>query len=132
MNQTSSVEGIINALSDLENNINSLHTNVEEIKRRLSTLYHKEIEEIRSQIINLANEEAKRIIDSARQSAETESSEIRKEGDAAIEVLKKNINTFSPKAVDTIISMVLEIQKETSVKETHVNKSNVVTNKSKI
>ncbi len=125
MNQTSSVEGIINALSDLENNINSLHTNVEEIKRRLSTLYHKEIEGIRNQIINLANEEAKRIIDSARQSAEGESSEIRKEGDTAIEVLKKNINTFSPKAVDTIISMVLEIQKETSVKETPVNKSKI-------
>jgi F0F1-type ATP synthase membrane subunit b/b' len=120
LNQTSSVEGIINALSDLENNINSLHTNVEEIKRRLSTLYHKEIEEIRSQIINLANEEAKRIIDFARQSAENESSEIRKEGNTAIEALKKNINTFSPKAVDTIISMILEIQKETPVNKSKI------------
>jgi len=112
----SSVEGIINALSDLESNIGSLHKHVNEMKRRLLSLSNKEIESMRQQIIDIANAEAQKIITNAKLDAEKESVAIKSEGETSLTTLKRNIESFSPNAVDAIVKIILGDQKPNPVK----------------
>jgi vacuolar-type H+-ATPase subunit H len=107
--KTSSVEGIINALADLEKDIDIVNSKVEEMKKRLMTYSDEEIEKLNQQINGIANDEAKKIIDAAKAEAERESSLIVEEGEKNIAKIKKNIDSSSDKAVHTIVKMILNV-----------------------
>ncbi|MDQ3869266.1 MAG: hypothetical protein M3250_06890 [Thermoproteota archaeon] len=107
--KTSSVEGIINALSELEKDLDNVNSRIEEMEKRLMAYSEEEIDKLNQQIIALANEEAKKIIDAAKTEAERESSLIVNEGDNNIARIKKNIDAAYDKAVDTIVKMILTV-----------------------
>ena len=107
--KTSSVEGIINALSELEKDLDNVNSKIDEMDKRLMAYSEEEIDKLNQEIISLANNEAKKIIDAANAEAERESSLIVDEGDKNIARIKKNIDSSYDKAVDTIVKMVLTV-----------------------
>ena len=103
----SSVDLIINALAELEKDIDNLTFKVEEMKKRIIIYSNEEIEKLKQQIIAIANEEATKIIDIAKAEAEGESATIVKEADTSLSGIKKNIDSSYDRAVDSIVKMVL-------------------------
>lgn len=103
----SAVEGIVAALSELENDIDGLYARTEEMKKRIMAHSNEEIEKLRQQIITLANEEAKQIINTAKTEADAESEKIAELGRVSVANIKKNINSSFDRAVDSIIKTVL-------------------------
>jgi len=103
----SSVEVIINALAELEKDIDNLNSKIEEMKKRILIYSNEQIENLKQQTISIANEEAKRIVDIAKKEAEDESSLITKEADNRLADIKKNIDSTLDRAVDEIVNMVL-------------------------
>jgi V/A-type H+/Na+-transporting ATPase subunit G/H len=107
--KTSSVEVIINALSELEKDMDNLNSRVEEIQKRLVAYSNEEIEKLNQQIIALANEEAKKIVDAAKAEADKESSLIVAEADKNLAKIKESIDSSYDKAIDTIVNAILTI-----------------------
>jgi vacuolar-type H+-ATPase subunit H len=105
--KASSVEDIINALAELEKDMDNINSMVEEMRKRIIVYSDEEVEKLKQQIITIANDEAKKIIDGAKTEAETESSMIVKEADGRLADIKKNIDSSYYKAVDSIVMMVL-------------------------
>jgi V/A-type H+/Na+-transporting ATPase subunit G/H len=103
----SAVETIVSALSELENDIDSLYVRVEEMKKRIIAHSNEEIEKLKQQILNLANEEAKQIVDSAKVEAEAESENIGEVGRANLANIRKNIKSSFDATVDSIVQAVL-------------------------
>ena len=104
----SSVEVIINALAELEKDIDNLNLRIEEMKKRLMIYSNEQIENLKQQTISIANEEAKKILDSAKKEAEDESALIAKDADKRLLDIKKNIDSSLDMAVDNIVNMVLK------------------------
>lgn len=107
--KTSSVEVIINALSELEKDMDNLNSRVEEMEKRLVVYSNEEIEKLNQQIVALANDEAKKIVDAAKAEAEKESSLIVAEADKNLAKIKESIDSSYDKAVDTIVKTILTI-----------------------
>ena len=107
--KTSSVEVIINALSELEKDMDNLNSRVEEMQKRLVGYSNEEIEKLNQQIIALANDEAKKIVDAAKAEAEKESSLIVDEADKQLAKIKESIDSSYDKAVDTVVNAILTI-----------------------
>jgi hypothetical protein len=107
--KTSSVEDIINALSDLEKDMDNVNSKVEEMQKRLMTYSDEEIEKLNQQINAIADDEAKKIVDAAKAEAEKESSLIAAEADKNLAKIKKNIDSSYDKAVDAIVKMILTV-----------------------
>jgi F0F1-type ATP synthase membrane subunit b/b' len=107
--KTSSVEDIINALSDLEKDMDNVNSKVEEMQKRLMTYSDEEIEKLNQQINAIANDEAKKIVDAAKAEAEKESSLIAAEADKNLAKIKKNIDSSYDKAVDAIVKIILTV-----------------------
>ena len=103
----SAVEGIINALSELEDDIDNLNAKAEEMRRHLMTYSNEEIGKLKQQVINAANDEAKRIMEIAKSEAEEESSMNSKETDKTLSNIKKNIDSSFDKAVENIVKIIL-------------------------
>ena len=104
----SSVEVIINALAELEKDIDNLSLKIEEMRKRMIIYSNEQIENLKRQTISIANEEAKKIVDIAKKEAEDESSVIAKEADNRLSDIKKNIDSALDRAVDSIVNMVLK------------------------
>ncbi len=103
----SAVETIVNALSELESDIDGMYGRVEEMRRRIIAHSDEEIENLKQQIITLANEEAKQIVDNTRAEAEAESEEIGEIGRANLANIRKNIKASFDATVDSIVQAVL-------------------------
>ena len=114
----SSVEVIINALAELEKDIDNLNSKIEEMKKRILIYSNEQIENLKQQTISVANEEAKRIVDIAKKEAEDESSLITRESDNRLSDIKKNIDSTLDRAVDEIVNMVL---RETGSSQAQMN-----------
>jgi V/A-type H+-transporting ATPase subunit G/H len=104
----SSVEVIINALAELEKDIDNLNLKIEEMKKRMMIYSNEQIENLKQQTISIANEEAKKIVDTAKKEAEDESALIAKDADKRLLDIKKNIDSSLDRAVDNIVNMVLK------------------------
>ncbi|HYY50729.1 MAG TPA: hypothetical protein VE643_07645 [Nitrososphaeraceae archaeon] len=117
----SSVEVIINALAELEKDIDNLNSKIEEMKKRILIYSNEQIENLKQQTISVANEEAKRIVDIAKKEAEDESSLITKDSDNRLSDIKKNIDSTLDRAVDEIVNMVL---RETGSSRVQMNNNN--------
>ena len=103
----SAVETIVNALSELENDIDGMYGRVEEMRRRIIAHSDEEIENLKQQIITLADEEAKQIVDSTKAEAEAESENIGELGRANLANIRKNIKASFDATVDSIVQAVL-------------------------
>jgi len=114
----SSVEVIINALAELEKDIDNLNSKIEEMKKRILIYSNEQIENLKQQTISVANEEAKRIVDIAKKEAEDESSLITRESDNRLSDIKKNIDSTLDRAVDEIVNMIL---RETGSSQAQMN-----------
>jgi hypothetical protein len=121
----SSVEVIINALAELEKDIDNLNSKIEEMKKRILIYSNEQIENLKQQTISVANEEAKRIVDIAKKEAEDESSLITKESDNRLSDIKKNIDSTLDKAVDEIVNMVLRETGSSRVQMNNNNNNNI-------
>ena len=104
----SSVEVIINALAELEKDIDNFNLKIEEMKKRMMIYSNEQIENLKQQTISIANEESKKIVDIAKKEAEDESALIAKEADKRLSDIKKNIDSALDRAVDNIVNMVLK------------------------
>ena len=104
----SSVEVIINALAELEKDIDNLYLKIEEMKKRMMIYSDEQIENLKQQTISIANEESKKIVDIAKKEAEDESALIAKDADKRLSDIKKNIDSALDKAVDNSVNMVLK------------------------
>ena len=122
--KTSSVEGIINALADLEKDIDNVNSKAVETKKRLMVYSDEEIEKLNQQIIALADNEAKKIVDAAKAEAEREASIIVEEGEKEIARIKKNIDSSFNNAVNTIVKTVLTV-KDSSHEDNNNNNKNI-------
>lgn len=105
--KASSVEDIINALAELEKDMDNLNSKVEEMRKRLIVYSDEEVEKLKQQVIIIANEEAKKIVDRAKTEAEIESSMIVKEADSRVGDIKKNIDSSYSRAVESIVKIIL-------------------------
>jgi vacuolar-type H+-ATPase subunit H len=103
----STVETIVSALSDLENDIDGMYSRVEEMKKRLIAHSDEEIEKLKQQIIILANDEARQIVDNTKAEAESESEKIGEAGRANLANIRKNIKASFELTVDNIVQVVL-------------------------
>jgi hypothetical protein len=121
----SSVEVIINALAELEKDIDNLNSKIEEMKKRILIYSNEQIENLKQQTISVANEEAKRIVDIAKKEAEDESSLITKESDNRLSDIKKNIDSTLDRAVDEIVNMVLRETGSSRVQMNNNNNNNI-------
>jgi len=99
----------MNALSELEKDMDNLNSRVEEMQKRLVAYSNEEIEKLNQQIIALANDEAKKIVDAAKAEAEKESSLIVAEADKNLAKIKESIDSSYDKAIDTIVNKILTI-----------------------
>ena len=122
--KTSSVEVIINALSELEKDMDNLNSRVEEMEKRLVAYSNEEIEKLNQQIVALANDEAKKIVDAAKAEAEKESSLIVAEADKNLAKIKESIDSSYDKAVDTIVNMILTINDSNNLQGNNNNNNN--------
>ncbi len=102
----SSVEQIIDALSALENDLDSLNLRVIEMKKRIIAYSTTEIEKQKERVIAIANEDAKKIIETARKEAENESSVIMAETEKSVAATKKNIDNSFSQAVDFVVKTI--------------------------
>lgn len=104
---SSSVETILNSLSQLEKDLDMLSGSIEDVKKRFNAYADEEIENLKTKLAEMANEAAKRVIEQAKQEADGEASKIIEEGENALSSIKKKIDSTFDKAVDTIVKKTL-------------------------
>ena len=103
----SKVTVVISALNELENDIDSLYTQVSDMKRQMSIRVQKEIDALYEGTRKAATEEAKTIIDKSRKAATEEAARISKEAESRLEKTRADINSGFDSAVQSVVSMVL-------------------------
>jgi len=106
--QSYSVEGIIKALSELEGDLDTISSKVEELKKHMINKSQEEIENLKQQMISNAQEEAKQIIDKARTEAEADSVIVSKESEENLARIRKNINSLSDTMIDRIVKVIVK------------------------
>ena len=103
----SSVERIIDALSSLEDDLDSLSSRVNEMKKRIISYSISEIEKQKEKVIAIANEDSREIIEAARREAEDESAVIMAETEKVTAATKRNIDNSFSQAVDFVVKTIL-------------------------
>lgn len=105
--ETSHLEGVVSALSEMEKEIDVIKADVEDMKRSLVALAREEADRLKNQIISSANETMKAELDKATQEAESKSEEILKKSETEVKDLQKKIDASLEKAVDAVVKTVL-------------------------
>lgn len=103
----SSVEKIVNVLSEIERDIETLSIKVEDMKKRIFTNSDKEISQLREKIIEIAKTESDRIISAAKQEAEEKSQRILAESETNLTKLKENTKLSFDKSVKLVVDSIL-------------------------
>jgi vacuolar-type H+-ATPase subunit H len=103
----SSVDKIVNALSELENDIESLSIKVQDMKKRIITDSDIEISKLREKIIEIAKKESEKIILDAKQEAEEGSQKILNEAETNLTKLRENTKLSFEKSVKLVVDYVL-------------------------
>ena len=102
----SSVESIVSALSELESDIDSLSSKVDEMKKSLIVHSEQEISNIRERVIEIAKEEAGKIMNISKEEAEKESAKILEEADQNLTKVRTNIESSFNKCVEIVLKSV--------------------------
>ena len=103
----SPVAGIIDALSALEADIDSLDAGIDGMKRRLAARAQSEIDSLFAGTREAASREAGQIVSKARADAEAEAARIAEAGRARMEELRARIDAGMDGAVEHVVSSVL-------------------------
>lgn len=103
----SSVEKIVNVLSELEGDIETLSIKVEDMKKRIFTNSDKEISQLREEIIEIAKTESEKIISAAKQEAEEKSQRILAESETNLTKLRENTKLSFDKSVKLVVDSIL-------------------------
>jgi vacuolar-type H+-ATPase subunit H len=103
----SSVEKIVNVLSELERDIETLSIKVEDMKKRIFTNSDKEISQLREKIIEIAKTESEKIISAAKQEAEEKSQRILAESETNLTKLRENAKLSFDKSVKLVVDSIL-------------------------
>ena len=104
----SKVDGIIKALSGLEDDIDSLNSKTADMKKNLESKAQKEIEKLLEETRQMATKEAENIISQARDKAKSQSETILKSGDDSVSKIKAKIDEKFDESVDHVVSTVLK------------------------
>lgn len=104
----SKVSGIIKALNDLENNLDSINSKVADMKKQLLVKAQAEIDILLQKTREMATTEAESIISSSEAKAKSESSKILKNGDSKLTEIKGKIDANFDDAVKHVVSTVLK------------------------
>ena len=108
MSQTTKVGGIINSLSELESEINSVNLSLVDMKKSLNSIAQREIDSLLEQTQKMATSEAESIISDSKSSAESESQKIIQNGKSKITEIQKNIDSNFNSAVDGAVETILK------------------------
>jgi len=103
----SSVEKIVNVLSELERDIETLSIKVEDMKKKIFTNSDKEISQLREKIIEIAKTESEKIISAAKQEAEAKSQRILAESETNLTKLRENTKLSFDKSVKLVVDSIL-------------------------
>jgi vacuolar-type H+-ATPase subunit H len=103
----SSVDKIINALAELEHDIETLSIKVQDMKKRILTNSDNEISKLKEKIIEIAKNESEKIIADAKKEAEEKSHKILKDAESNLSKLKENTKLTFEKSVKLVVDSVL-------------------------
>lgn len=104
----SKVTGIIQSLSGLEDDLDSLNSKVSEIKKQLSLKAQTEIDFLLEKTREMASKQAESIILASKEKAQNESVRIGQENQTKLEELDTRINSNFDQAVRHVVSTVLK------------------------
>ena len=104
----SKVTGIIQSLSGLEDDLDSLNSKVGDMKKQLSLKAQTEIDNLLEKTREMATQEAEIIINASKEKANTESAKIAQEGEAKLSEINSKIDAGFDEAVRQVVSTVLK------------------------
>jgi V/A-type H+-transporting ATPase subunit G/H len=104
----SKVTGIIQSLSGLEDDLDSLNSKVGDMKKQLSLKAQTEIDNLLEKTREMATQEAETIINASKEKANTESAKIAQEGEAKLSEINSKIDAGFDEAVRQVVSTVLK------------------------
>ena len=104
----SKVTGIIQSLSSLEDDLDSLNDKVAEMKKQLSVKAQTEIDKLLEKTREMATKEAEVIINATKEKANAESAKIAQEGEANLSEITSRIDSNFDEAVKHVVSTVLK------------------------
>lgn len=104
----SKVTGIIQSLSGLEEDLESLNSKVTDMKKQLTLKAQTEIDTLLEKTREMATKEAEIIINAAKEKANSESAKIAQEGEAKLAELNSKIENSFNEAVKHVVSTVLK------------------------
>lgn len=104
----SKVTGIIQSLSGLEDDLDSLNSKLGDMKKQLSLKAQTEIDTLLEKTREMATKEAEGIINSSKEKANVESAKITQEGEARLSEINFKIDAGFDEAVRQVVSTVLK------------------------
>ena len=104
----SKVTGIIQSLSGLEDDLDSLNSKVGDMKKQLSLKAQTEIDTLLEKTREMATKEAEAIINSSKEKANAESAKIVQEAEAKLSEINSKIDAGFDEAVRHVVSTVLK------------------------
>ena len=105
---TQKIDGIINSLSELESDIDSVNLSLVDMKKSLNSIAQKEIDSLLEQTRKMATSEAESMITESKSKAESESQKITQNGEAKIAEIQQNIDSSFDSAVENTVSTILK------------------------
>ena len=104
----SKVTGIIQSLSGLEDDLDSLNSQVADMKKQLAVKTQNEIDKLLEKTREMATKEAELIINASKDKANAESAKITQQGEAKLSELQSKIDANFDEAVRHVVSTVLK------------------------
>ena len=104
----SKVTGIIQSLSGLEDDLDSLNSQVADMKKQLAVKTQNEIDKLLEKTREMATKEAELIINASKDKANAESTKITQQGEAKLSELQSKIDANFDEAVRHVVSTVLK------------------------
>ena len=102
------VDGIINSLSELESDIDSVNISLADMKKALNSTVQKEIDSLLEQTRKMATSEAESMISESKSKAESESQKITQDGESKVAEIQQKIDSTFDSAVDNAVSTILK------------------------
>ncbi len=104
----SKVTGIIKSLNSLEDDLDSLNSKVDDMKKQLVVKAQTEIDVLLEKTQEMAIKEAELIINASKEKATAESAKISQAGEAILSEIQSNIDANFDEAVKHVVSTVLK------------------------
>jgi V/A-type H+/Na+-transporting ATPase subunit G/H len=104
---STSVESIVNTLSEIESEIDRLYSSVEAMKKQLIVSADEQISFLREKLIDIAKKEAEKIVSSAKEEAQEESGKILKDCEKHLDKIRENIDSSLNNCIELVLQSLL-------------------------